>query len=100
MPHFMPQAVQLATSACKLASQPSAPFMLQSPQPGSHVPEAHLPATQAAEACTARQCMSQAPQFFTSVAVSTHLLPQHFCAFAQRVSSVQPTTHDAIASEM
>src|SRR5260221_9230503 len=96
----MPHAVQLLTSEERFASQPSIALMLQSPQPGSHVPAEHFPATQVALWCAPEQAMAQPPQLATSVCGSTQRAPQHFCAFAQFASLLQPTAHCATASEM
>src|SRR5262249_21179061 len=96
--HFMAQAVQLSTSWWRLLSQPSAAFMLQSPQPGSQVGARHPPAMQVDEAWGPAQALPQAPQLATSLFGSTHFMSQHFSPAAQRASPVQPGVQAATAS--
>src|SRR5689334_11110517 len=97
--HFMPHAEQLAGSTRSADSHPSAALWLQSPKPERQVPGLHTPPTHVGVWFCAAHAISQAPQFFRSVADSTHCPAQHFFVPPpQRASSLQPAVHTVVPS--
>src|SRR5437660_391631 len=93
MVQVMPQPPQFVGSTWRLASQPSAGFLLQSPQPAEHGPALQAPAVHIGVACTAAHALPQPPQLATSLDVSMQLILQQLFPAPQRASSLQPGTH-------
>jgi hypothetical protein len=85
----LPQAPQLAVSLVRLASQPSAAALLQSPNPGEQVMW-QVPPTQLAVPLVVLQTLPQAPQLLVSVAVLKQSPPQAVCVGGQEVWQVPP----------